>query len=69
MRPLVLLMLGLVLAAGCAPLQPWQRGRLVERGMNPAPAPLEAAYDNHVLQIREAALGTRNGSGPSCGCN
>lgn len=56
-------------SAGCTPLKPWQRGRLVQRCMQPSLDPLETAMDLHVFRTREAILGAAAGGGASCGCN
>jgi hypothetical protein len=55
--------------AGCTPLKPWQRGRLVQRCMQRSLDPLETAMDLHVFRTREAILGAAAGGGASCGCN
>lgn len=68
-RPLVL-----VLALGCAPVlaacgtvKPYERGRLLTRVMRSKPAP-DVAFDTHVAELRESAIGATSGENASCGC-
>ncbi len=63
------LLLAGLLAMGCAPLKPWERGKLMQRCMQPALDPLEVAMDARVHHTRESAQGASAGGGPSCGCN
>jgi hypothetical protein len=67
--PLVLAVLALIGAAGCAPLPPWQRGTLRRPAMQPPSDPLEAAMDAHVHATREGFEGASSGGGVACGCN
>lgn len=55
--------------SGCASLGAWQRAVLESRVMDPVGSPLEAALDDHVFAIREAAQGATGAAGSSCGCN
>ncbi len=54
---------------GCATVEPWQRGRLMQRCMQGSLDPLETAMDLHVHRTREAIMGAAAGGGASCGCN
>jgi hypothetical protein len=54
-------------AAACTPVLPYERGRLVQRTMLDKP-PLDAAFDAHVSDLRESAIGASSGASASCGC-
>jgi Domain of unknown function (DUF4266) len=58
-----------VLASGCLPVHPWQRGTLVSAPMQDPLNPAESVHDNHVHQTREAMAGAAGAGGVSCGCN
>ena len=59
----------LLLATGCAPVRPWERGHLARRDMGWDPDTLEAQRRGHVYFSKEAALTGGGGSGGGCGCN
>ena len=65
---LTLLMLGAGLTA-CAPVQPWERGRLAQPQMALEGDALLSAMDQHVYTSKEAASGGVGPSGGGCGCN
>lgn len=65
----ILVMLGLLLLAGCRTVPASQRGTLLEPAMQPPSDPMEVAMDAHVHETREAAAGGTAVGGPSCGCN
>ena len=67
-RLLAVLVLALLLAA-CAPVQPWERGRLAQPHMALEPDGLLAAMDEHVYSSKEAASGGAGAAGGGCGCN
>jgi hypothetical protein len=67
-RFLAALALALLLAA-CAPVQPWERGRLAQPHMALEPDGLLAAMDEHVYSSKEAASGGPGAAGGGCGCN
>jgi hypothetical protein len=58
-----------LLAAGCAAVQPWQRGTLSEPGMRLDRDPLADIFSEHIHFTREAATGGRGVGGGGCGCN
>lgn len=58
---------GLALA-GCATVQPWQRGRLASDCMQFSPDPALAAYAGHWQESREGAAGGAGLQGGGCGC-
>lgn len=57
------------LLAGCARVQPHERGRLARPDMQLAPDPDLAAGSEHALEYREGAVGGLGGGGGGCGCN
>jgi hypothetical protein len=60
----------LVFALGaCAPVQPWERGRLAQPVMALAADPLQESMDAHVYDSKEAASGGIGAAGGGCGCN
>ncbi len=69
--PCVVALLSLLAAglSGCATLNTWQRATLNSRIMEDPACPMEAAIEEHVHAIREAAQGATAAAGSSCGCN
>ena len=55
--------------AACAPVQPWERGRLAQPQMALDGDALLSAMDQHVYTSKEAASGGVGPSGGGCGCN
>jgi len=53
----------------CAPVQPWERGRLAQPQMALDRDALLAAMDDHIYTSKEAASGGVGPSGGGCGCN
>ncbi len=53
----------------CAPVQPWERGRLAQPGMSLEGDALLSAMDEHVYSSKEAASGGIEPAGGGCGCN
>lgn len=68
LKTLSLALLYLLLSA-CAPVQPWERGRLAQPHMALDPDSLLAIMDNHVYVSKESASGTVGPAGGGCGCN
>jgi hypothetical protein len=67
----VLAALALLLAgclAGCAAVEPWERGRLAKPHMALEPTPTQRALREHTYLSREAASGAAAGEGGGCGC-
>lgn len=61
-------LLGLMsLGAACAPVAPYERGRLADPSMSPGFA--ESAANEHVQSVQEGAVGGKVGVGSGCGCN
>lgn len=55
--------------SGCAPVAPWQRGKLAKPQMALDPHPMQNAFQTHIYNSREAASGTSAAGGGGCGCN
>lgn len=57
--------------AGCAwaPPKPWEKGELAKPAMQFDANRLEARYQEHVYQSKEAASGGLGVGGGGCGCN
>lgn len=61
--------LALALLAGCAPVQPWEKGKLAKPEMTFGGDKLEARYADHIYTSREGAAGGTGVGGGGCGCN
>jgi hypothetical protein len=63
----------LVLAGGCANVEPWvkpyERDRLADPIMASDRDPVSSAYLHHVFESREGARGALGSAGGGCGCN
>jgi hypothetical protein len=59
----------LLLVAGCAEVQPWQRGTLAKPQMSLDPHSQRTALVAHVRAAREAASGGVSKDGGGCGCD
>jgi len=55
--------------AACAPVQPWEGGRLAQPQMALEGDALLSAMDQHVYTSKEAASGGIGPAGGGCGCN
>jgi hypothetical protein len=55
--------------AGCATVQPWEKGNLAKPAMTFGGDWLETRYADHVYTSREAASGGAGVGGGGCGCN
>jgi len=64
----VIVSLTALLAAGCATVRPWQRGRLTDPCMMFDPDPLAATYAAHWQEAREGSIGGFGVQGGGCGC-
>jgi hypothetical protein len=73
MRSLALVVVSLVLLAGCGRLEPWvkpyERDRLADPIMSFDRNPVSGSYIDHVHEAREGARGASGSSGGGCGCN
>lgn len=65
----ICLILVIIELSACAPVQPWERGRLAKPGMTLDADPLLAAIDAHTFNSKEAASGGTGPAGGGCGCN
>jgi hypothetical protein len=59
----------LLLVAGCATVQPWDRDLLAEKRMSFVPSPMLHAIDDHIYFSKEASMGGIDFGGGGCGCN
>lgn len=64
----LLLVLSLLISA-CAPVAPWQRGKLAKSQMALDPYPIQNTFQAHIYNSREAATGSSAAGGGGCGCN
>ena len=63
-------LIGLItLLVGCAPLKPWERGRLGHECMRSPVDELSAGSYAHVEAVREGSGGGAGEGGGGCGCN
>ncbi|MFO1281643.1 MAG: DUF4266 domain-containing protein [Burkholderiales bacterium] len=56
-------------ACAFAPPKPWERGELARPAMQFDADRLDARYQEHVYQSKEAASGGLGVGGGGCGCN
>ena len=63
-----LVLLGALVAAGCATVQPWQRARLANPCMVFDANGHQLAFDTHWQAAREAAAGGFGVQSGGCGC-
>lgn len=61
------LAIGLVGGAGCAPVAPYERGKLAHPTMTAGD--LAGFGESHLRAITEGAIGGSGGTGSGCGCN
>lgn len=64
-RTIVLMLLW---TAGCAEVQPWERGTLAKPQMAVEQQPLQSELRGHGYGAREAAGAGNSASGGGCGC-
>ena len=69
MKALVLIAPALLALAGCAAVQPWEKGKLAKPEMTFGGDRLETRYLDHIYTSREAAAGGAGVGGGGCGCN
>ena len=62
-------LLVLLLLSACAPVQPWERGRLAQPRMALDEDPMLAAISAHIYDSKEASSGGSGPAGGGCGCN
>ena len=65
----LLAVLAVLLAGGCASVQPWDRDLLAEKKMSFNPSPMMQAIDEHIYFSKEASMGGMDAGGGGCGCN
>jgi len=57
------------LTGACAPVQPWQRGRLAQPGMALDRDTMLASISQHIYGSKEGSSGGVGPAGGGCGCN
>ncbi|GGX89128.1 DUF4266 domain-containing protein [Massilia dura] len=57
------------LLAGCAGVQPWEKGKLARPEMTFGADTLETRFAEHIYTSREGAAGGAGVGGGGCGCN
>lgn len=62
-----ILAMGLFGGAGCAPVAPYERGKLAHPTMTAGD--LAGFGESHLRAITEGAIGGSGGTGSGCGCN
>ena len=65
----ILLLIAVVTCAGCAEVQPWEKGMLALPEMGFDGTLLETRYGDHTYTSREGASGGTGVGGGGCGCN
>jgi len=63
------LIIALATALGCAPVKPYQRGRLAKPKMQLQRDAQATEIEQHVYESREGSAGGHVGTGGGCGCN
>jgi len=61
--------LAAVLVGACAPVKPWQRGRLAQPVMALDEDPMLTSISAHIYDSKEASSGSLGPAGGGCGCN
>lgn len=69
MTRVVMLVLVVVVAAGCVRVRPYQRETLTHPALAQPASPVQHAAHQHVFQIREGTAGAVGAGGGGCGCN
>lgn len=67
-RTIRTIVLMLLWTAGCAEVQPWERGTLAKPQMAVEQQPLQSELRGHGYGAREAAGAGNSASGGGCGC-
>lgn len=63
----IVLAIGLIGGTGCAPVAPYERGKLAHPTMTAGD--LAGFGESHLRAITEGAIGGSGGTGSGCGCN
>lgn len=64
-----LMIAAIAVAPGCAPVKPYQRGRLAKPKMQLQRDAQATEIEHHVYESREGSAGGHVGTGGGCGCN
>ena len=65
----VLLALAALALAGCATVQPWEKGHLAKPEMTFDSDPLQSRFEQHIYFSKENMTGGYGVGGGGCGCN
>lgn len=68
----LLVCLSAALFTGCVTVEPWERGKLAERSMDPQNQAMQRLenFPNHTIDVREGTPAVFSaGAGGGCGCN
>ena len=63
-----LLSVAVLLTAGCASVEPWEREELAKPEMALDSDPVTAGLDDHIYCSKESSSGGRSFGGGGCGC-
>jgi hypothetical protein len=64
-----IILLLVLLTAGCTTVKPWQRGYLAKDVMTSPHDSLRSSLDNHIYFSKEGSSGGGQAAGGGCGCN
>jgi hypothetical protein len=64
-----IILLSVLLTAGCTTVKPWQRGYLAKDVMASPQDSLRNSLDNHIYFSKEGSSGGGQAAGGGCGCN
>lgn len=59
----------LLMSAGCASVQPWEKDVLAKPEMSLGSDAVTAGLDDHIYFSKESSSGGRGFGGGGCGCN
>lgn len=65
----ILLALAALALAGCASVQPWEKGHLAKPEMTFDSDPLQSRFEQHIYFSKENMTGGYGVGGGGCGCN
>lgn len=64
-----LLVLSIIVLAGCQTVQPWERGILAKEEMQWQASAMETRFRQQMFNSKEASSGANGAAGGGCGCN
>jgi Domain of unknown function (DUF4266) len=69
MKRIAAQMIAVAALAGCAQVQPWEKGTLARPEMSFDGDPLQVRFEQHIYFSKENASGGYGVGGGGCGCN